>query len=150
MTDDTGAYRLEEAPAGPFTLRVEKDGMRAKLVSGLYVSAGATVAPGRDPVGASTATDRPRAGRDRRRSRADTRRLDGEAASFPATRPPSPGYAKGDRVLRVDGDSVEGMSMADVLARVRGEPGTTVGVSVQRPDSGQLIDAIIVRARVVH
>ncbi len=148
VTDDTGAYRLEEAPAGPFTLRVEKDGMRAKLVSGLYVSPGATV---RQDVTLSARDGNTAlelggigAGLAQTPSGLTVRQV---FAGDPAA---VAGLREGDRVLRVDGESVEGMSMADVLARVRGEPGTTIGIAVQRPETGATVETVIVRAKVVH
>ncbi len=41
-TDSTGMYRLDGAPAGPFTLLARKDGFRTKLVSGIRLDSGAT------------------------------------------------------------------------------------------------------------
>jgi hypothetical protein len=40
------------------------------------------------------------------------------------------------------------MSQVDAIQRLRGEPGTSVGVSVQR--GGAVLDLVIVRASIVH
>jgi C-terminal processing protease CtpA/Prc len=40
--------------------------------------------------------------------------------------------------------------MADVLQRLRGEPGTSVGVSAQRPETGETVELTIVRGTIVH
>jgi hypothetical protein len=148
VSDDTGEYRLDEAPAGPFTLRAEKDGLRTKLVSGLYVSPGATV---RQDVTLSardgnTALELGGIGAGLVQTPAGlaVRKLfSGDPAAVA-------GLREGDLLVRVDGEPVEGMSMADVLARVRGEPGTTVGIAVQRPETGAIVETVIVRAKVVH
>ena len=42
------------------------------------------------------------------------------------------GLVTGDRIVSIDGESTEGMSLADAVQRLRGEIGTSVGVSVQR------------------
>ncbi|HEU4538673.1 MAG TPA: carboxypeptidase regulatory-like domain-containing protein, partial [Polyangiaceae bacterium] len=43
VTDADGNFRLENAPAGPFTLRVEHEGYRTRLVSGLRVASRQTL-----------------------------------------------------------------------------------------------------------
>ena len=43
-TDDSGAYRLEGAPDGPFTLLTQKDGFRVRMIPGLRVGPGGTLA----------------------------------------------------------------------------------------------------------
>jgi len=40
--------------------------------------------------------------------------------------------------------------MADVLQRLRGEPGTSVWVSVVRPESGERVQLAIVRGTIVR
>jgi C-terminal processing protease CtpA/Prc len=40
--------------------------------------------------------------------------------------------------------------MADVLQRLRGEPGTTVWVAVQRPETGERVEMGIARAKIVR
>jgi carboxyl-terminal processing protease len=52
----------------------------------------------------------------------------------------SPGYnagiTSGDRIVRVNGQSVENMPLSDVVKQLRGDPGTRVSLTVQRPASG--------------
>jgi carboxyl-terminal processing protease len=60
------------------------------------------------------------------------------------------GLRPGDRILSIDGEPTEGMSLADALQRIRGEPGIPVGVSALRPETGETVDLTIVRGTVVH
>jgi carboxyl-terminal processing protease len=43
----------------------------------------------------------------------------------------------GDRIVKVDGRSVERMPLGDVVNQLRGEPGTPVTVTIQRPATGE-------------
>jgi hypothetical protein len=146
-TDDSGRYRLDGAPTGPFTLRVQKDGFRIRMLSGLHV----------DPHGTLT--------RDITLTSIDGGpglELGGIGANlvqapegisiggvFPGDPAERAGLRAGDHVVRVDGEDTEHMSVADVLQRLRGEEGTTVGVSVQRK-TGDTVDVLITRAAIVH
>jgi carboxyl-terminal processing protease len=47
------------------------------------------------------------------------------------------GILTGDRIVKVDGRSVERMPLGDVVNQLRGEPGTPVTVTVQRPATGE-------------
>lgn len=71
---------------------------------------------------------------------------------FPGDPADKAGLRAGDRIVRVDGEPTDNLSLADVLQRVRGEPGTTVGISVLRESGGakEPFDAVVVRAAVVH
>jgi hypothetical protein len=148
QTDETGRYRLEGAPSGPFTLRVQKDGFRVRLVSGLRVPSGGTLrqdvtlapingGPQLELGGIGAALD----GREGKIALGTV--FDGD----PAARA---GLRAGDRILSIDGEPTDGMSLADVLQRLRGEPGTSVGVSVQRPQTGETVDVVLVRGMIVH
>jgi hypothetical protein len=147
-TDDSGQYRLEGAPAGPFTLRAHKDGYRMRLVSGLRVDSGATLrqdvvlvaidgGPGLELGGIGAAL----------RQTDDGITL---AEVFPGDPAGRAGLRAGDRILRIDGEPTQGMSMSDALQRLRGEAGTSVGVSAQRPDTGETVELTIVRGTIVH
>ncbi len=148
QTDDTGMYRLDGAPAGPFTLRVHKDGFRARLVSGLRVDSGnnlrqdvtlATADGGSGlELGGIGATLRPTPG---------GIALGDVFAGDPAARA---GLRAGDQVLSIDGEPVDTLSMGDVLQRLRGEAGTSVGVLARRPDTGATVQVTIVRATIVR
>jgi hypothetical protein len=148
QTDETGQYRIEGAPSGLFTLRVQKDGFRVRLVSGLRVDPGGVL---RQDVVLSAIDGGP------------TLELGGIGATLSQTRegialggvlPGDPaeraGLRGGDVIVRIDGEPTEGMSMADALQRLRGEAGTVVGVSVKRPQTGETVDVTIVRGTIVH
>jgi hypothetical protein len=148
QTDAQGRYRLEGAPSGPFTLRVQKDGFRVRLVSGLRVDSGGTLhqdvtlaaingGPQLELGGIGAALD----GRGGRVALGAV--FDGDPAG-------RAGLRAGDRILSIDGEATDGMSLADALQRLRGEPGTSVGVSVQRPETGETVDVVLVRGTIVH
>jgi carboxyl-terminal processing protease len=46
------------------------------------------------------------------------------------------GILSGDRIIKIDGKSAEKLSLTDVVKQLRGEPGTPVRVTIQRPSSG--------------
>jgi hypothetical protein len=148
QTGDDGQYRLDRTPIGPFTLRVHKDGFRVRLVSGLRVASGATVnqdvtlvaaaaGPGLELGGIGAAL----------KETSDGMVLNEVFPGDPAARA---GLRAGDRVLSIDGEPVDGMSMASVLQRLRGEEGTSVGVMARRPETGENVEATIVRATIVR
>lgn len=56
------------------------------------------------------------------------------------------GIRAGDQILAVDGESVDGWDQDDVVAQLRGEPGTDVSVSVRRPGIAEPIPFTITRA----
>jgi protocatechuate 3,4-dioxygenase beta subunit len=133
ITDASGRYRLDGAPPGPFSVRAEKAGFRTRMVSSLHVSSGATLS--RDIALHALATA----------SGDGTVEFYGIGAMIEASDdgivlgfvgPDDPagraGLEEGDEVLSVDGESTETMSDTDVTERLRGEPGTSVTVSVQR------------------
>ena len=148
QTDETGLYRLEGAPAGPFTLGVHKDGFRMRLVSGLRVDSGATLRQdvtlvavdgggGLELGGIGAALEQTGGGITLR-------------DVFPGDPASRAGLRAGDRIVRIDGEPTQGVSMADALQRLRGEPGTSVGVSVLRPETGETVELTIVRGTIVR
>jgi carboxyl-terminal processing protease len=56
------------------------------------------------------------------------------------------GILTGDRILKVDGKSMERLSLTDVVKRLRGKPGTSVTVTIQRPPSDAVKDYTLTRA----
>ncbi len=147
-SDDSGLYRLDAAPVGPFTLRVEKEGFRTRLMSGLRVDAHGTLTqditltpsnggPGLE-LGGIGATLQPSP---------EGVRL---ANVFPGDPADRAGLHAGDRLVGIDGQGTDGMSLADILQRLRGQAGTSVGVSVRRDGTPETIDVVVVRATVVH
>lgn len=53
------------------------------------------------------------------------------------------GFKKGDRILKVDGEPVDRCSTKQVMVKIRGEPGTTVIITISR--DGQTMDMPVVR-----
>jgi membrane-associated protease RseP (regulator of RpoE activity) len=148
QTDDSGQYRLEGAPAGPFTLRVHKDGFRMKFVSGLRVDSGATLRQDITLTAFDGGARMELGGIGAGINQTPTGLSFGNV--FPDDPAGRAGLRSGDRIVRIDGEPIDGMSMADALQRIRGEPGTSVGISVQRPETGETVDLTIVRGTVVH
>jgi carboxyl-terminal processing protease len=56
------------------------------------------------------------------------------------------GILSGDRIVKVDGNNVVKLAIDEVVKRLRGDPGTKVTVSIQRPASGITRDFTIQRA----
>ena len=142
-TDASGRYRLEGAPAGPLTVSAHKDGYRTKLVSAITVASGATttkdiaLTPGQGleltGIGASL-------------------RANGNDIVFGGVFPDNPagvaGLRPGDRIVRIDGEETGSLSLADAIQHLRGEPGTVVGITVER--GGETLDVAITRGEIVQ
>jgi carboxyl-terminal processing protease len=61
------------------------------------------------------------------------------------------GLRSGDIILRVDGHDVAGLPLDQVVARISGNPGTSVTLTILNPSSGQSREVTLVRASVtVH
>ncbi len=58
------------------------------------------------------------------------------------------GLRAGDEIVEVDGEAVAGLETEQVAARVRGEEGTEVTITVERPSTGQRLDFTMERARI--
>ncbi len=56
------------------------------------------------------------------------------------------GIRAGDRVLRIDGQSTQGLSLEDAAGRMRGKPGQAVTLTVLHPDESEPVEIKIVRA----
>jgi carboxyl-terminal processing protease len=56
------------------------------------------------------------------------------------------GILSGDRIVKIEGKSTEKLSIGDVLKQLRGEPGTAVSLTVQRPATGETKDYSLTRA----
>jgi carboxyl-terminal processing protease len=64
----------------------------------------------------------------------------------------SPGYraglARGDIILKVDGDSLEGLGIDEMISRLRGRAGSQVVVQVMRPSTGETKTYELTRGRI--
>ena len=56
------------------------------------------------------------------------------------------GILAGDRIVKINGRSADKMSLPDAVKLLRGEPGTQVTVTIQRPSSGVTRDFTLTRA----
>lgn len=56
------------------------------------------------------------------------------------------GIRAGDRILRIDGESTQGLSLEDAAHRMRGKPGEAVTLTVLHPDETESVEIEIVRA----
>jgi len=56
------------------------------------------------------------------------------------------GIQAGDRLMKIDGESADKMSVEDAVKMLRGEPGTEVAITVQRPSSGETKEHKLTRA----
>jgi carboxyl-terminal processing protease len=56
------------------------------------------------------------------------------------------GITSGDRIVRVNGKSVENVPLPDVVKQLRGEPGTRVTITVERPSTHTEKDFTLTRA----
>ena len=59
------------------------------------------------------------------------------------------GLKAGDLVTAVDGKTVEGLSLNDAVTKMRGDPGTSLRLTVKRPGRDQPLDFTLVR-QVIH
>ncbi|MEA2676697.1 MAG: carboxyl-terminal processing protease [Chloroflexota bacterium] len=55
------------------------------------------------------------------------------------------GIQTGDVINAVDGESITGLSLDELISRVRGEAGTRVEITLTRPDTGETLELTIVR-----
>lgn len=147
-TDAAGRYRLESAPEGPLTLRVQKAGFRVRLVSGLRVASGGTITEDvtLGAIDGGAGLELTGIGANLKLAEKGIE-LAAVGHEEPAERA---GLQPGDRILSIDGESSDGMSVADAVQRLRGEAGATVGVTVERPKTGETIDVMMVRATIVR
>jgi carboxyl-terminal processing protease len=56
------------------------------------------------------------------------------------------GILSGDRIVKIDGKSVDNVSLPDAVKQLRGQPGTQVSVTIQHPASGVIKDYKLTRA----
>lgn len=69
-------------------------------------------------------------------------------APLPGTPAEAAGIRSGDVILAVDGESTEGWTLEKTSSRIRGPEGTTVTLTIQKPD-GTIVDLVLVRRKIV-
>lgn len=148
-SDDAGKFRLEGAPTGPFSLRVEHEGYRTRILAGLRVNSGDVL---RQEIGLKPSGDGGVGlqfvgiGSSLEQTREGLRFRD----VFEGSPAEKAGVRTGDLLRRIDGQSIEGLSLADAIQRLRGEKGSQVRVTVERPPSGDFVDTTITRDEIVR
>jgi carboxyl-terminal processing protease len=70
------------------------------------------------------------------------------ASVVPGSPAQQAGLKAGDVIVAVDGQSVAGLAPDELAAKVRGEAGTSVTVTIQRPATGEQLDFTIVRQQI--
>ncbi|WP_209121438.1 S41 family peptidase [Alkalihalobacillus sp. BA299] len=55
-----------------------------------------------------------------------------------------------DRIVEIDGESIEGLTLYDAVLKIRGEKGTSVSLTIERPSSSELIEISVVRDVIPH
>jgi S1-C subfamily serine protease len=148
QTDTTGQYRLDGAPTGFFSLLAQKGGFRTRMLSGLRVDSHGALAKDITLSAVDGGAGLEFGGIGANLTQTPEGLAFGAVfAGDPAERA---GLRAGDRILGIDADSTDGMSVADALQRLRGEAGTKVGVSVQRPKTGETVDFLIERLTITR
>jgi carboxyl-terminal processing protease len=56
------------------------------------------------------------------------------------------GILAGDRIIKVEGTNVDKLSLSDVVKELRGEPGSSVTITIERPSTGVTKDFTLARA----
>lgn len=70
------------------------------------------------------------------------------ASVVPGSPAQQAGLKAGDIIAAVDGQDVTGLAPDELAAKVRGDAGTSVTVTVQRPSTGERLDFTIVRQQI--
>src|SRR6056300_399956 len=56
------------------------------------------------------------------------------------------GVISGDRIVKIENRTTEGITLQEAVKRLRGEPGSDVKMTLYRPSSGKLRDVVLERA----
>jgi protocatechuate 3,4-dioxygenase beta subunit len=135
-TDADGRYALDGVPPGRRSLRVAKKGYLSSVAAGVQVAAGGEASrhveirrqkPGErmqfHGIGATL------------RKTDDGVLVQGVMDGHPAS---EFGLERGDHIRGVDGESVDGMRLVDVIERIRGQQGVPVELEVERRGQGRM------------
>lgn len=58
------------------------------------------------------------------------------------------GILAGDKIIKIEGESTEGMDIKEAVRRLRGEPGTQVTITIFRPSDRSTVDHTITRGMI--
>ncbi len=58
------------------------------------------------------------------------------------------GILAGDKILKVDGDSIEGVTILQATKKLKGPPGTDVTLEILRPGRTEPVEVVITRAKI--
>jgi protocatechuate 3,4-dioxygenase beta subunit len=142
-SDEQGAYSLEGAPDGPFSVRVSREGYRARVVTGLTTHGAPTL---QQDVELNAIVDGGPTGDDFAGVGAFLE-ASPKGVSFARLVPDGPaekaGIKPGDVIRRIDGADAATRPLVDCMQSLRGPDGTRVSVEVDR--GGQRVDVTIQR-----
>jgi predicted metalloprotease with PDZ domain len=144
VTRTDGTFELTGIPPGPLAITIGAGGFHPRIEAGMTATDGATLgpitialtplAPGEEPslelvgIGVQLTPD------------GDA--LD-VAKVIPGGGAEAAGIVVGDQVVAVDGAPVSAIGLDGAIARIRGNPGTTVVVTLRR--AGQMIPVTVER-----
>jgi len=144
-TDNSGTYMLVGVPPGPFSVRVERDGYRARIVSGLTTKGASSF---REDI---TLKPRGDGGAESELEGIGAVLVPGPQglviASLIEAGPASrAGVRRGDIVSRIEGASATEMTVSDAIQKLRGPAGSRVSMTLLR--EGATLDVTVVRERI--
>ena len=133
LTREDGTFVLAGIPAGPFTLSLEAADYHPRLEAGLVATDGAELGPLRIALGKLAPGEQPKielVGIGVQLSADDeVLRVD---MVVPKSGAADAGILVGDHITAVDGIPVTTLGLDGTVTRIRGLPGTTIAVTVER------------------
>jgi hypothetical protein len=142
-SDERGAYTLEGAPAGPFSIRVVREGYRPRTVTGLTARGAPSL---QQDVELNPLVDGGPTGEDFAGIGAFLT-ASSAGVTFSGFMPGGPaeqaGLRPGDLIRRIDGVDASSYTTAECMQNLRGPDGSRVTVQVER--GGQRVDVPIQR-----
>ncbi len=147
-SDESGAFTLEGAPPGPFSIRISSDSYRSRIISGLTTRSGVPL------VQDVELTPRGDGGADNEMAGVGAILIPqprGVAISWLVPNGPAQaaGLQVGDVLARIDGLDAQGMALSDCVQRLRGPEGSRVSVVVSREGSGS-VEVLVTRKNIVR
>jgi len=142
-SDERGAYSLEGVPPGPFSVRVTRDGYRARIVTGLTTHGAPALQQDVElhPVREGTPAGEDFAGIGAFLVPSP------KGVTFARLVPDGPaqqaGLRAGDLIRRIDGADASSLAIFECMQSLRGPDGSRVTVQVER--EGQRVDVTVQR-----